>query len=67
MTRVYSRRDQRRKLVLWIGLGTAALLLMLALGHLGVWLFAGDGSEAPTVYRRDALRELGREEAPKPE
>jgi cytoskeletal protein RodZ len=60
-------RDQRRKLVLWIGLGTAALLLLLALGRLGVWLLAGDGSQAPTVYRRDALRELGREEAPQPE
>jgi cytoskeletal protein RodZ len=60
-------REQRRKLVLWISLGTAALLLMLALGRLGVWLFAGDGSQAPTVYRRDALRELGREEAPQPE
>ena len=60
-------REQRRKLVLWIGLATAALLLVLALGRLGVWLFAGDGSEAPVVYRRDALRELEREPPSEPE
>jgi cytoskeletal protein RodZ len=58
-------REQRRKLVLWIGLGTAALLLLLGMGRLGVWLFAGDGSEPPVVYRRDALREL--ESEPRPE
>ena len=60
-------RDQRRKLALWIGLGTAALLLMLGLGRLGVWLFSGDGAATPTVYRRDALRELESQSPSPPE
>jgi hypothetical protein len=53
--------------VLWIGLAAVALLLVLALGRLGVWLLADSGSQAPVVYRRDALRELESESPAEPE
>ncbi len=55
-------REQRKKLALRLALAATALLVLLALGRLSVWLFAGGSEgEAPVVYRRDALRELGSE------
>jgi len=59
-------RHERRKLALRVGFAAAALLVLLALGRLSVWLFAGESeSNAPVVYRRDALRSL--EAAPEAE
>jgi cytoskeletal protein RodZ len=52
-------RYQRRKLALRLGLAVVALVLAVALGRLFVWMFAGVGeSDAPVVYRHDALRGL---------
>jgi len=58
-------REQRKRLALRLALAATELLMLLALGRLTVWLFAGGGEdEAPVVYRRDALREL--ESPPEP-
>ena len=53
-------RQQRRKLALRLTIAAAALLVLLALGRLSWWVFAGENeSSDPVVYRRDTLRDLG--------
>jgi len=62
-------RQQRRKLALRITIAAAALLVLLALGRLSLWVFAGENeSSDPVVYRRDTLRSLeaAPEKAPGP-
>jgi len=52
-------RQQRRKLALRITIAAAALLVLLALGRLSLWVFAGENeSSDPVVYRHDTLRGL---------
>lgn len=53
-------RHERRKLAIRLGLAAAALLVLLALGRLSMWVFSGErGDQAPVIFRRDTLRDLG--------
>jgi cytoskeletal protein RodZ len=61
-------RFQRRKLLIGLGFAAAALLAALALGRLGVRVFASEseGSD-PVVYRHDTLRGLEAAPGSRPE
>ena len=60
-------RHERRKLALRLGLAAAALLVVLALGRLSVWVFAGESEgSGPVVYRHDTLRALADPPEPEP-